>query len=366
MASLFDRVKASGGWAGSTAGGRATIYGQNANGSSGRGGVGSTSTGSGGIGSTTATAAAAAAAAAATPAVSARPMAAPIAAAPIAPVVPIVDTRPDSREIFRSILNTYGFSTGAVDSLLTQTTAWTEQNFDVSTIASALLPTTAEYKQRFNGNETRVKAGFSALSPAEYLAQESSYRRVLATAGTPKSFYDSNDDFASWIANDVSPEEIQGRVTLASQLANNLDPAIIASAKNFGLNTSDLTAYFLDREKSVPLLQKKVDSIKLGSEFVRQGETISNDFASQLNDAGVTQSAARDAANAVVETSADYAKLAQVSGEAITNKELINSNLGLDAKATTKVKALASEERSRFTGGSAGNSSFGTNFSSNF
>src|SRR5690242_14780275 len=48
-----------------------------------------------------------------------------------------------------------------------------------------------EYKTRFAGNEARVKAGLSVLSPAEYIALEGQYKQVLRSYGMPAGFYDS-------------------------------------------------------------------------------------------------------------------------------------------------------------------------------
>jgi hypothetical protein len=90
---------------------------------------------------------------------------------------------------------------------------------------SILIQDTEPYKKRFAGNEARRKAGLPALSAAEYLSVESSYRQIMSSAGLPPSFYDSPDDFAAWIGKDVAPTEIKTRVDAATDAANRLDDA---------------------------------------------------------------------------------------------------------------------------------------------
>jgi hypothetical protein len=40
----------------------------------------------------------------------------------------------------------------------------------------------------------------------------------MQEAGLPAGFYDSPSDFGNWIANNVSPDEIQNRVSKAVSL----------------------------------------------------------------------------------------------------------------------------------------------------
>src|SRR5581483_2048777 len=84
---------------------------------------------------------------------------------------------------------------------------------------SVLIQDTDAYRKRFSGNDLRRKAGLAALSPAEYLATEASYRRIMESAGLPVGFYDQPSDFTTWIGADVSPNEIQSRVNLAVDAA---------------------------------------------------------------------------------------------------------------------------------------------------
>jgi hypothetical protein len=55
----------------------------------------------------------------------------------------------------------------------------------------------------------------------------------MASAGLPKSFYDSPSDYATWIGGDVSPTEIKSRVDLATAATTAADPYTQAADGRF-------------------------------------------------------------------------------------------------------------------------------------
>ena len=92
----------------------------------------------------------------------------------------------------------------------------------------------------------------------------------------PSGFYDSTDDFTKWIANDVAPQEIQGRVQWAQQYIANTDPATKQALQSYyGIGENDLVAYALDRTRAVPLLEKQAKAVELGAAANSQGLTLS-------------------------------------------------------------------------------------------
>src|SRR5690242_18300662 len=138
---------------------------------------------------------------------------------PSTPSLPTTQTAysQDAFAYLSSIFASYGLSSlaPAIKNFLTQ-------GYGTDTVA-LLLQETPEYKQRFAANDARIKAGLPALSPAEYLSVESAYRQVMSAAGVPKGFYDQPSDFQKWIADDVSPTEIKGRVDAATDFINSAD-----------------------------------------------------------------------------------------------------------------------------------------------
>jgi hypothetical protein len=89
------------------------------------------------------------------------------------------------------------------------------------------LRESAAFKERFSGNEARRAAGKPVYSVSQYLQLEASYRRNLLAAGLPSKFYDGKEDFANFIANDVSPDEIEDRVSKGFAAINNAPQNVI-------------------------------------------------------------------------------------------------------------------------------------------
>jgi hypothetical protein len=75
-------------------------------------------------------------------------------------------------------------------------------------------------KRRFAGNQQRRKLGLPVLSPREYLETEAAYRQVMESAGLPRGFYDSPDDFSSWIGlTSPRPRSRHGSTWLLTRLS---------------------------------------------------------------------------------------------------------------------------------------------------
>src|SRR5690349_18371644 len=115
-------------------------------------------------------------------------------------------TERDAFAAVNALFKNYG-----LESLASKIYDFVKNGYSADTI-SILLQDTKEYKERFAGNELRIKQGLPVLSAGEYLATEASYRQIMSQAGLPSGFYDSPSDFTGWIAGNVSPSEIQQRV----------------------------------------------------------------------------------------------------------------------------------------------------------
>jgi hypothetical protein len=185
-----------------------------------------------------------------------------------------------------NLFNSYGLGSLAPDIL-----NYVQQGFNSDTI-SLLLQNTDAYKQRFAGNAIRAQNGYAVLSPADYLATEQAYRQSMRAAGLPSGFYDSPNDFANFIGNDVSASEMNNRVQLASAATLTASPGYTSALQQMGLSQGDLTAYFLDPEKALPLLQQTATTAAIGSEAINRGLTFDQGYAKTLAQEGFTQSQA--------------------------------------------------------------------------
>jgi hypothetical protein len=194
-----------------------------------------------------------------------------------------------NRDAYQSILDL--FTNYGLGTLAPKILQYVQQGYAADTI-SVLLQQTPEYKQRFAGNAGRVKAGLPPLSPADYLATEQAYSQSMRAAGLPSGFYDSPQDFTDFISKDVSPTEMNSRIQLASQATVTASASYTAALKQMGLSNGDLTAYFLDPTKALPILQQQSTTAAIGSEALARGLTFDQGYAQKLAQAGFTQSQA--------------------------------------------------------------------------
>jgi len=231
-----------------------------------------------------------------------------------------------------------------------------QQNYSQDTV-TVLLQDTPAYKTRFAGNAARVKANLPALSPAEYLSTESSYRAVISAAGLPKSFYDQPSDFQKFIEGDMSPQELSDRVQSASALVNAQDPTVRAEFAKF-YTTGDMVAYALDPVRAAPIVGQHVQAAQVAASAASQNIDINRQTSEQLAGAGINADQARTGFGNVAELTQVSSKLAEIYGGTYTQDQAIQETFLGNESAAEKRKRLASAERGQFGGTSAVGGSF--------
>jgi len=249
-------------------------------------------------------------------------------------------------EALKSIFASYGLES------LTDTIAnYLKNGYSADTIQLLLRETTA-YKKRFAANDARVKAGLPALSPAEYLATETSYRQIMRASGLPAGFYDKPDDFQKFLENDVSPSEIQNRVTSA---ANFIDSASAEQKALFSqwYTKGDMIAYALDPNRAAPLVGKSFAAAQIGGEATSHGLGIDQTMAETLASKGISADQASQGFGIIQQNLGNDQKLGAMSGDNITGYDAMREVFLNDGSVTQRRDRLASQERARFGGSSA-------------
>ena len=217
---------------------------------------------------------------------------------------------------------------------------------------SLLLQDTPEYKERFAANAARLKAGLPVLSPADYINTENAYRQLLRQSGLPEGFYDSNKDFTEWLSKDVSPTEIQSRVDLATQATALANPYYKAALNQIGIDDGHMAAYFLDADRSLPLLQKAAATAQVGGAALAQGLTFDKTYAEQLATSGVSASQAQQGYSQIAGEMGTLRNLGDIYGGGWTQAESEAATFGTagGAAAQQKQGRLLSQERGAFSG----------------
>lgn len=214
----------------------------------------------------------------------------------------------------------------------------------------------AAYKQRFSANEARMKAGLSELEPDSYLALEDSYRKVLSNNGMPAGFYDSIDDFKSFIEGDVSVSELQNRIQNGYKLVADADPAVKRKMYElYGVSESELAAYFIDPQRAKPLMvasdyQRQARAAQIAARAQEQASiSLSGVLAEDLARRGVTEAEAMEGFGQI----GKLGELAQTFGgeEAITTEQITRAQFGIDTEAKQALERRKRQRIGEFLGG---------------
>lgn len=220
-------------------------------------------------------------------------------------------------------------------------------------IIRAELPQQAAFKARFPAYDALAKAG-KAMSVDQMLAYEQQARQIFHDAGLPASFYDSPDDFAKFMVNDVSASELQSRVQIAQQAVVSSPPAVRQQLEQlYGIKAGDLTAYWLDPNKAMPVLQQRYTSAQIGGQAATTGfGQLDRATAELLAQQGVTNEQAQQGFGQLAENKGLF-DIQQTGETAIDQQTQIGATFSNDAAARLRIKRRQ-ESRTAAFGGSSG------------
>ena len=251
-----------------------------------------------------------------------------------------------AKEIIADILESYGLG-----NLVDQ--AWEMliemDSPDADTVARQLRRT-EEFQERFKGMQLRSENGHAAISPAEYVALERAYKQTMMAAGLPRNFYDSSDDLAEFIGNDVAQAEFTQRVSLAAEAARSVDPNLktqLQSMYGVGIdNDGELVAYFLDPDRAVDVIEQRLQLEAAGlsaAALGTMGSGLTRETAERLADMNVQ-------GREITQRFAGQRALTQrLLGEdaAMTTDEFAAASFGLDSESTTELARLRQQREQR-------------------
>jgi hypothetical protein len=158
---------------------------------------------------------------------------------------------------------------------------------------------TKAYQDRFKGNEARISAGLSALSPAEYVALEDQYQTIMRNYGLPASYYTKDKTgkqpgFEKFIGGNVSALELEDRISTAQKRVINSNPEVTSALKQFypDITDGDILAYTLDPTKGLEDIKRKVTAAEIGGAAIQSNLATNLARAEQLQRYGVDKTAA--------------------------------------------------------------------------
>jgi hypothetical protein len=255
----------------------------------------------------------------------------------------------------------------------------------------SMLQNSDPYKARFSGlvqlrdhNQKNPTNPVFVPSEAQYLATEQQMKDILKPVA---DMYGPQTDtvIGNLIGNQISPAELQTRVTSANTWVMSQDPNVKEALKTYyGISDSDLLKLALDPTRGTAEIQRIAGVTALGAEAFSNHIDLSKQQTESLVQGLVSTGQAADtlqagqlaaqklqditsgtatAYNPNAGTLAGTERLAKIEGTDLQASDILGSALGLNAGATEEIRGLKSRERARFEGGSAGTNVLQTNVS---
>jgi len=212
------------------------------------------------------------------------------------------------------------------------------------------LSNTDAYKARFIGNETRIKNGLQALTPAQYVATETQYADILRSYGLPAGFYDKHSDFTDFIGKDISAAELDARAKIAHDQYEAAPAATKALWQQYYGTKGDAIAAILDPAVATQVIQDRSTQVAIGGAAAQQGLAVNQKRAQQLQQAGVTGQQAQAGYQQIVKSMPFDNSIAQRFGTTFGQQQEENSILLGNAADTQKRQTLYDEEQALFKG----------------
>jgi hypothetical protein len=209
------------------------------------------------------------------------------------------------------------------------------------------LRKTQAYKNRFPAMEALARKG-RVLTEGEYIAFERNAAQLERAYGLPAGMLDNRATIGELLTNEVSGRELEERVTLAAAGAFQTSQEMRDTFQRFyGIGSGGLTAYFLDPEKALPLLNKQFVSSQIGAEAAMQDITIESRLAEELVTSGVDQARAREGFGQVRQLRG----LSAGRGDVASQEQLIGASLQGQQDAAESVRRAQAARVGRFQQG---------------
>lgn len=255
----------------------------------------------------------------------------------------------DAVAYLRQLLGSYG---------LAELSEWAYEQViagNTPTMVRQMLWEQPAFKKRFKVIFERRDKGLPAISVDEVLDYERKARQLFHEAGLPPGFYDSPDDFHSFLVNDVSLSELNGRVELARDYVYSASAEDRAEARRlYGLTEGQEIAYVLDRTRALPLLQSQFNSARTAGASQRSGYgALSRAEAERLTALGIDPERASQGFGALVQSRELFNALPgmETAEDAIGREDQLGAAFGGDARAEERLRRRGEMRAAVFAGG---------------
>lgn len=225
------------------------------------------------------------------------------------------------------------------------------------------LRETDAYKKRFAANAQRIAKGLRPLDEATYVGLEDQYQNIMKRYGLPESYYTRGElgrqeGFERFLAGDVSPTELEDRISTAQNRILYANPEVGIALKTFypDISNGDLLAYALDPEKALAQIKRRITAAEVGASAVQMGLATNVTDAEYLARYGVTKEQAQQGYRNVAEVLPRASMLGDIYAkqgmgpytQQTAEQEVFN--VPGAAEAAAKRRKLAELETAQFSG----------------
>lgn len=208
------------------------------------------------------------------------------------------------------------------------------------------------YKARFKGLELRQRNGYSPIDEDMYIQIEREFEQTLRGNGMPKGFYDSQDDFANFIGNDVRSDELNNRLQQGYRAVMETEPGTKEELKRlYGINDSEIAAFLIDPTRfQQSEAVKKAEAARRANAAREQGMQLTAAQSEELVNRGIGLSTAQQGFSELAATQELFNPL--MAGEtAITQEEQIAGVFSTNAAAAQRIATRKAKRKAEFQAG---------------
>lgn len=214
------------------------------------------------------------------------------------------------------------------------------------------LRSTPEYKQRFPAMDALAAKG-RAITEQQYLYYEQQATSYFRAAGLPSGFYDQPDDFAKLLTSEVGLPELQARVQAYQQAAFSSPPEVLQSLKDlYGVTSGELTAFFIDPDKALPLIQQRFASAQAAGWAEKTGfGTLDQQQAEMIGKMGLTENQVAQQFGQIAASNELFNPLAGADESTIDRNTVLGAAFGQNAEDQRVLEQRKQSRVSGFAGG---------------
>lgn len=238
------------------------------------------------------------------------------------------------------VMNDYGLG-----SLLSKITTMVQEGLNSEAVMAQVRQTT-EYAARFPA--MKALAGKNrVISEAEYIAFERNASSLERSYGLPEGML-GKDQVTKLLENEVSAKELGERVNMAAIGAFDTSTEVKDQFRDYyGISSGGLTAYFLDPDQALPLLERQYVAAQIGAEAQIQEFNFDVKQSERLTEFGLTRESARQG----ITNAANQRSFQDGFGDTVTQDQLIDASLMGDSAAQKSIERVKKGRQGRFDAG---------------